>query len=306
MQNGDLVVETTPCHSLHLKAIVVLAFLALSILPASAQRPILLDGEDPPEWLPIFQGIEMARGDLSNERDLQKCVAVRIDLRNPGVRFFATPSNGQAPKETSAQRASDFLKEQHLQLVVNTSFFDPCCLDRANEGKDLSGLAVAQGELVSPWSDTHPVGIAVAKGNQPFLIDKAPKTVDSLQFAFAGNTLLTNGKPTREPDEKKEPRTAAGFSQDGRFLIFVLIDGRQIFRSKGSNLYHTALWLIRFGAWNGSNLDGGGSSTLVMDDGKGGFRLLNYPSAGRERFVGNLLGVYATPLGVIRAQEAAK
>ncbi len=290
-------------------AIFVLFGLALfaPLHPVAAQRPVFLDGTDPPEWFSIFQGIEMARGDLRNERDLQKCVAVRIDLRNPGVSFFATPANGTGAKETFAQRASDFLKEHHLQLVVNTSFFSPCCLDRPNEGKDLSGLAVAQGELVSPWSDLRPVGIAVAKkGNQPFLIDKAPKSVSSLQFAVAGNTLLTNGKPTREPNGKREPRTAAGFSKDGRYLIFVVIDGRQMFRSKGANLYHTALWLVRFGAWNGCNLDGGGSSTLVMDDGKGGYRLLNYPSAGRERFVGNLLGVYATPLGATRAQEATK
>ena len=266
------------------------------------QKPISLGGTESPEWVPIFQGIEMSRGDLRNDVDLQKCVAVRIDLRTRGLKFFATPSNGPGPKETFPARAGDFLKKYKLQLVVNTSFFDPCCSDRPNEGKDLSGLAVAQGELVSPWSDTRPVGIAVSKKNQPYMIDRVPKTVTSLQFAVAGNTLLTEGKPTRKSDEKKHPRTAAGFSKDGRYLIFVVIDGRSKFRSIGANLYHTALWLIRFGAWQGCNLDGGGSSTLVMDDGRDSYRLLNYPSNGRERYVGNLLGVYAAPLGGIRAK----
>lgn len=270
--------------------------------PLQAQKPIVLDGDTVPQWLPIFQGIEIARGMLTNDRDLQKCVAVRIDLREPGIRFFATPNNGAAAKETNSVKAGDFLKKHQLQVVVNTSFFDPCCFGPAGEAKDLSGLAVAQGLLVSPWSDTRPVGLAVSKDNRPYFVDRAPKAINTLQFAFAGNTLLKNGQATRKPDEKKEPRTAAGFSKDGRYLIFVVIDGRSMFRSKGANLYHTALWLIRFGAWQGCNLDGGGSSTLAMDDGRGGYRLLNYPSGGRERFVGNLLGVYATPLGVLKAK----
>ncbi|MCF6310905.1 MAG: phosphodiester glycosidase family protein [Verrucomicrobiales bacterium] len=274
----------------------------LFCLPLQAQKPILLDGDTAPQWLPIFKGIEIARGMLTNDRDLQKCVAVRIDLREPGIRFFATPGNGAAAKETDSATAGGFLKKHQLQVVVNTSFFDPCCFGPAGEAKDLSGLAVAQGELVSPWSDTRPVGIAVSKNNRPFFVNRPPPKVGSLQFAVTGNTLLNEGKPTRKPNQKKEPRTAAGFSKDGRYLIFVVIDGRSLFRSKGANLYHTALWLIRFGAWQGCNLDGGGSSTLVMDNGKGGYRLLNYPSGGRERFVGNLLGVYATPLGAIKAK----
>jgi len=270
---------------------------------ASGQKPVSLGGTKPPIWVPLFQGIEMSTGDLRNEVDLQKCVVVRIDLRTPGLRFFATPSNGPSPKETFPARAGDFLKKYKLQLVVNTSFFDPCCSDYPNEAKDLSGLAVAQGELVSPWSDTRPVGIAVSKDNRPYMIDRAPKAVNTLQFAIAGNTLLTDGKPTRKPDNKKEPRTAVGFSKDGRYLIFVVIDGRSRFSSLGANLYHTSLWLIRFGAWQGCNLDGGGSSTLAIDNGRGGYRLLNYPSGGRERYVGNLLGVYATPLGAVRAKK---
>ena len=280
-------------------------FLFALLLSSSVfgQNPISLGGTKAPIWVPIFKGIEMSRGDLRNERDLQKCVAVRIDLQTPGLHFFATPSNGPSPKETFPDRVGDFLKKYKLQLVVNTSFFDPCCSDLPREGKDIAGLAVAQGELVSPWSDTHPVGIAVAqKGNQPYVIKSAPKSVQGLQFAIAGNTLLTNGKATRKADDKREPRTAAGFSKDGRYLIFIVIDGRSRFHSLGANLYHTGLWLIRFGAWNGCNLDGGGSSSIAIDDGRGGYRLLNHPSSGRERYVGNILGVYATPLGAIRAK----
>lgn len=282
--------------------------LFLCYSPAYAQIPISLGGTTPPTWVPIFQGIEMSQGDLRNDVDLEKCYAVRIKLSEPGLRFFATPGNGPGPEETFPSRAGDFLIKHKLQLVVNTSFFDPCCSDLPTEGKDISGFAVAQGKLVSPWSKDRPVVIAVNKDNKPYILRTPPsaKAIKTLQFAIAGNTLLTDGKPTRKPNERKEPRTAAGFSKDGRYLIFVVIDGRNRFRSRGANLYHTALWLIRFGAWEGCNLDGGGSSTLAIDDGKGRYRLLNYPSDGRERTIGNILGVYATPLGSISAKKLKK
>ncbi len=273
---------------------------------AFAQKPIPRDSKTPVEWHPVFQGVEIARGIFGTGNSMQKCVATRIDLKHPGIKFLATASNGAAAKETFSERASDFLKKHQAQLVVNTSFFDPCCSSISNESKDVSGLAVAQGQLVSPWSDSRPVGIAVAKNNQPYVINRPPKKVDSLQFAFAGNTLIKAGKPTREPDDKKQPRTAAGFSKDGQYLIFVLIDGRRPFHSMGANLHDTAVWLARFGAWDGCNLDGGGSSTLVMDNGRGGYRLLNYPSSGRERPVGNLLGIFATSLGGIKAKVIEK
>lgn len=59
-------------------------------------------------------------------------------------------------------------------------------------------------------------------------------------------------------------------------------------------------WLQKCGAYVAISLDGGGSSTMVMDDGIGGATLLNIPIDGgilrRERYVGNNLGVYAQPL----------
>jgi hypothetical protein len=43
-------------------------------------------------------------------------------------------------------------------------------------------------------------------------------------------------------------------------------------------------------------LDGGGSSTLVAKDDDGTPKILNSPSGGSQRSVGNHLGVHALPL----------
>jgi len=72
--------------------------------------------------------------------------------------------------------------------------------------------------------------------------------------------------------DRRHPRTAVGISKDARTLYFVVVDGRQA-NSVGITLDHLADLMIRFGAHDAINLDGGGSSTMVV---KG--RVVNSPS----------------------------
>ncbi len=84
----------------------------------------------------------------------------------------------------------------------------------------------------------------------------------------------------------RHPRTAAGFSQDKRFLYLVTVDGRQV-TSKGMSLPEFADFLVGIGIYRGVNLDGGGSSTMVVRN-----QIVNSPSdAGGERGVSNSLMV---------------
>ena len=75
----------------------------------------------------------------------------------------------------------------------------------------------------------------------------------------------------------------------------MVIDGRQKGWSDGATLAETGAWLLRLGAWNGLNLDGGGSSAMAKSQ-RGAARLLNRPSGGIQRVNGNHLGVFAQPL----------
>ena len=78
----------------------------------------------------------------------------------------------------------------------------------------------------------------------------------------------------------RAPRTALGIKADGRILLMV-IDGRQS-HSIGTTLTETAQLLQKFGAVNAFNLDGGGSSEMVLQG-----QILNSPSDGAERPVGS-------------------
>jgi exopolysaccharide biosynthesis protein len=93
-----------------------------------------------------------------------------------------------------------------------------------------------------------------------------------------------------------DPRTAIGINRNGRFLYLVVVDGRQPFYSEGVTLVDLAELLIDQGAYAGMNMDGGGSSTMVMEGEAGKPVILNSPIdsyiPGRERPVGNHLGIY--------------
>lgn len=84
----------------------------------------------------------------------------------------------------------------------------------------------------------------------------------------------------------RHPRSAAGITRGGDTLLLVAVDGRQP-ASVGMSLSELAATMIGLGAWDALNLDGGGSTTLVVGD-----SVVNSPSdPGGERAVGDVLVV---------------
>ena len=83
----------------------------------------------------------------------------------------------------------------------------------------------------------------------------------------------------------RAPRTALGLKRDGTLLLLV-VDGRSR-QSKGLTLEELATYFLRLGAWEALNLDGGGSSIMVIDG-----QAVNHPSDGRERPVSMGIGLF--------------
>lgn len=96
--------------------------------------------------------------------------------------------------------------------------------------------------------------------------------------------LIINGHPTRVIGNGGwgiAPRTAIGQDINGR-IIFIVIDGRQA-HSIGANIKDVQTLLLKYGAVNAANLDGGTSSTLYYSG-----RVINKPCGARgERIVPN-------------------
>jgi hypothetical protein len=258
-------------------------------------------------WNEIFSGIDYATG-FTDDPVPQNVNSLRIDLLNPDIRFFSTPDNGGASEETFAQTTSDFLEQYDLQVAINANFFAPCC-NAASEPKDLIGLAISDGNIVSPSDGQEsgnigqvPDSLLLTQNNQAQIASTNPGDdfSDFFTVVSAGPRLLVDGTivvPEIPPDDFSDlnPRTAVGISEDEQYLILMTIDGRQPGVSEGATLYQTGEWLIDFGSYQGLNLDGGGSTTMVREDAQGNAELLNIPSStgGAERFNGNNFGVFA-------------
>jgi exopolysaccharide biosynthesis protein len=79
-----------------------------------------------------------------------------------------------------------------------------------------------------------------------------------------------------------EPRTAVGYSQDGRKVYLLVVDGRQSNYSVGATTGQMADIIKVLGAHTAVNLDGGGSSCMVVNG-----QVKNTPSDGSPRAVAN-------------------
>jgi len=258
---------------------------------------------------PVFVGIDLRPVEINGSRGF----AAEIDLHAPGIGFTGSqPAPAGVPlagsslpqqAETVAQTTSQFLIGSGAELATNSGFFAPCCT-AANEGKDVIGLTVTNGRTVSPLDPTRPASLLISPTNQALV-----GTFTSLPVSFAvadavtGSDILVargaNVAPTTNTDfNNANPRTAVGVSADGRTLYLVTIDGRQPGYSTGTSLLETGDVLLALGAFEGLNLDGGGSTAMVIANGAGGATLLNRPSGGAERYDGGNFGVFALALPV--------
>jgi large repetitive protein len=131
-----------------------------------------------------------------------------------------------------------------------------------------------------PYSDTF-LREAVQEGDTVTIwIDLDAPASRARQVVGGFPALLRAGDPTHHLDgevtpafgERRHPRTAVGWRPDGTILL-VTVDGRQPHYSAGMSLEELASLMAALGASDALNLDGGGSTTMVV----GGW-VVNRPS----------------------------
>lgn len=173
---------------------------------------------------------------------------------------------------------------------VNADFFDMggTCLPR--------GLCVKNGELLSsasdrPWFGVRADGSYVIGNNSTDFkkLDDADKIISGVG---GSDILMSNGKIPEISDRDfstiRHPRTAVGYDASGKVFL-VVVDGRQPETSNGASLADLAEIFYSLGCTDALNLDGGGSSTVILKDQKGNYITKNSPSAGALRAVSSTL-----------------
>ena len=290
----------TFAKNLSIAVVVIAVAISTIMVTIEVLRPPQVDTE-----MQLFEGVSYVRQARTTPRPLMIHI-VEIDLLSPGIEFLVTPGDNIGGMELPARTTSDFLEEFGVQVAINGSFSEPFRVgnflwDYYPHGGDpvnVTGLAISDGHKYSEEEGNHAV-VCIATGIAQIKPASCP---DGTRQALAGNRILVeNGQPLYQNGGRTlHPRSAIAVNREVQRLWMIVIDGRQRGYSEGVTLNELADIAIELGASQALNLDGGGSSTLVMMAG-GAAKVLNAPIhtriPKRERPVANHLGVYARPPG---------
>lgn len=146
---------------------------------------------------------------------------------------------------------------------------------------DSAGVAPGDTVRVLIGFPPSPPGLRALVGGLPQLIRAGTLLLDTPEgLEGAGREFATT----------RHPRTGIGFSSDSMIVKFVVVDGRQS-QSVGMTLREFSELMLSLGLHHALNLDGGGSTTMVVGD-----RVVNSPSdASGERPVANAVLLLERP-----------
>ncbi len=133
-------------------------------------------------------------------------------------------------------------------------------------GAEPDGIVIKDGAIAFQASDKSKFQIVGFNKNNVLVVSNS-MTISQIKKANLrcaisfGPALVLNGKSlVTSGGTSLQPRTAIGQRKDGTVLLLV-IDGRQS-KSAGANLADVASIMLKYGAYNAGNLDGGSSATM--------------------------------------------
>lgn len=209
---------------------------------------------------------------------------MEVDLAQSRIKLKAgTPNNAtQYAKQTVSEMAVKHdAPNNRVLAAVNGDFF--------LASSEPQSLLYKNGTAVKPYSALCALctGLAIDNQGNPLIVSK-DRTMDAttIREAVGGyHWLIRDGERVAQGDPSIEPRTAVGVTSDKK-VYFVVVDGRLATYSNGMSFGQLSNVYYALGVKDAINLDGGGSSTLVVKEGAG-WQIKNRPSDGSPRAVAN-------------------
>ncbi len=198
-------------------------------------------------------------------------------------RLNEPPQSGQiavfTPEYGAATGTKPDRKEAAVSGGVITSFHN------GNSPIPADGFVLSTDAAQSFLFDSLRIGDTLKKSvaSYPDISDVAYGMTAGPMLIRGGITqksLIEDFAVTSSIVSKRNPRTAVGLTKNNH-LIFVVVEGRSA-RSAGMSLDELARLMRALGAVDAINLDGGGSSEIVVKD-----KIVNELSDGRERPLAN-------------------
>jgi len=211
----------------------------------------------------------------------------RSEVRTADVVLF-TPAFGST---TSTEASREMVLEPIDATAFSTLRVDQTIRARVKAVRLAGNTTIPAGGMVLSISRKADTGTPRAEVGDVLTIRTAvTPDMKSVQAAIGGDPVLvaTNGIAEGLNDTQPHPRTAVGFA--GMTVYMVVVDGRQPELSIGVTRGEMARIMLDLGCTDALSLDGGGSTTMWV-----GGRVVNSPSAGSLRTVGNALMVVRRP-----------
>ena len=218
-------------------------------------------------WRSLSPGIEAA-----DIHDLQLPLIVhivKIDLLNPAVSVITsepalfTNSRGHIRGETTL----DFALRHNTIVAFNAAPFKTRSL-LFSVYRTIVGIHITDFRRMSMPHERY--------GALLFYTDKTARIIDAqtesllsadIRHAVGGFwTILRNGTVLPQKLHRRDSRTAVGLANNGRTLFVVVVEGENKRKSQGLSFEETARLMRELGADDALQLDGGSSSSLVLQE----------------------------------------
>ncbi len=279
------------------RAVLILAAGISSVSCATISAPIADFPRGPDGYVLLRAGLEYREIRRDRPRPLRIHV-LRADLTAGGLAVRAPlgpDPDGPGPAEAGLADPLRLARSSRALALVNASSFGVIGYPEGERpgiylpgmGVDIAGLAADTGRIASP-SNPRYASFYVDSAGVPRIAGhgEAPERAGPVREAAAGfSPLIREGAAAEDRGGDIEPRTAVGLDSRGR-LVLAVAEGRRRGRSEGLTLGELARLMLELGCVEALNLDGGGSSVLVVRIPGRGWRVLTPPAdgAGPVRF----------------------
>jgi len=186
---------------------------------------------------------------------------------------------------TAGYRVTDG-QHRHVRMVVVRDGRVRASTTRLTSGRPIEGTV-----LIGRGEGARALRAALTVGSRATVRWGLP---DRPRLALTGSRFLVDDGLVNVTDDRvMAPRTAVGIDRDTDEVLILAVDGRQS-TSRGYTMVELADQMVDLGADEALNLDGGGSTTMVVRGSAGKDRVVNSPSDGFQRHVANSLAVHYT------------
>ena len=174
----------------------------------------------------------------------------------------------KVPNMKYGRTLDEFINKTGAVAGINASGFSY----NSYRGYSFSGTVIIDGQIIANNGSTGWGGGIIGFTNDNVLVLTKSSAYQALNMGIRdavsfGPFLIVNGVPSEFRGNGGygiAPRTAIGQRKDGIILMLV-IDGRRPGHSLGVDMVELTNIMLKYGAYNASNLDGGGSSTFYAN-----------------------------------------